>query len=96
MTLSALATELAVAAETATRGLDKALPSADVVILGNLAAAHLQGGDVDQGIHIARESADAASARPNNTVGTARAHQIGDRLPAGERQLADQIRSLVT
>ncbi|MCX5376671.1 hypothetical protein [Streptomyces sp. NBC_00091] len=84
--------ELAEAADTATRRLGSELSDAGVVILGDLAAALLAGGDIEQGVHVARRFAAAADARPN-TMGRARALNVADRLPHHERELAAQLRA---
>ncbi|MFI5986182.1 helix-turn-helix domain-containing protein [Streptomyces sp. NPDC051555] len=83
--------ELAEAAAVATRRLGGALSDAGVVVLGDLAAALLVGGDLDQGVHVARQFARAADARPN-TMGRARALTIAGRLPRREAELAAHLR----
>lgn len=84
--------ELAEAADAATRRLGSELSDAGVVILGDLAAALLAGGDIDQGVHVARQFAAAADARPN-TMGRARALNVADQLPDRERELATHLRA---
>lgn len=82
--------ELHDAATNATNRLGGDLSDAGVVILGDLASALLLGGDVDQGAHVARQFAQAATAKPN-TMGRERAAGIAARLPHHEADLADQL-----
>ncbi|MGP3685577.1 transcriptional regulator [Streptomyces sp. IBSNAI002] len=84
--------ELAETADLAMRRLGGELSDAGVVVLGDLAAALLAGGDIDQGVHVARRFEAAADARPN-TMGRARALSVADRLPDHERDLAAQLRT---
>ncbi|MFJ7207430.1 hypothetical protein ACIQWR_28315 [Streptomyces sp. NPDC098789] len=79
------------AAAVATRRLGGELSDSGVVILGDLAAALLAGGDLDQGVHVARQFAKASDARPN-TMGRARALTIAGRLPRTEGELAAHLR----
>ncbi|ALO95171.1 transcriptional regulator [Streptomyces hygroscopicus subsp. limoneus] len=85
--------ELTEAAEAAVHRLGDALPDSGVVILGDIASALLIGGDLDQGIHVSRQFAAAAEARPN-TMGRARARAVADRLPDSERDLARHLQLL--
>ncbi|MGW6458729.1 helix-turn-helix domain-containing protein [Streptomyces sp. NPDC055078] len=87
--------ELTEAANAATERLGSERSDAGVVILGDIATALLQGGDLDQGVHVAREFAAATVARPN-TMGRDRAQAILSRLPAQERDLAEQLRGLAS
>ncbi|MDJ0382969.1 helix-turn-helix transcriptional regulator [Streptomyces sp. G-G2] len=82
--------ELAEAAAAATRRLGGELADAGVVVLGDLAAALLAGGDIDQGVHVARRFVTAADARPN-TMGRARALGIAARLPDREGELRARL-----
>ncbi|MFD8980286.1 helix-turn-helix domain-containing protein [Streptomyces sp. NPDC059564] len=84
--------ELAEAADAASRRLGDELSEAGVVILGDLAAALLMGGDVDQGVYVARQFAAAADTRPN-TMGRARALGIARQLPHRERELAAHLQA---
>ncbi|WP_216586456.1 helix-turn-helix transcriptional regulator [Streptomyces brasiliscabiei] len=79
--------ELASTADTALDRLGGELPDGGVVVLGDLASALLRGGDVDQGVYVARQFAVAAQAKPN-TMGKERASVIAASLPAGEQELA--------
>ncbi|MEW1549403.1 helix-turn-helix transcriptional regulator [Streptomyces tsukubensis] len=82
-----------VSAATDRLGTDRS--EAGVVILGDIAAALLQSGDQDRGVHVAAEFAAAAAARPN-TMGRHRALTIMSRLPARERDLAEHLRVLAS
>ncbi|MFF0551003.1 helix-turn-helix domain-containing protein [Streptomyces sp. NPDC004311] len=85
--------ELNQAAHEAVRRLGKALPESGVVVLGDLAAALLHAGDIDQGVYVAERFAEAAEARPN-TMGKARAEVIAARLPDSERDLSQYLQRL--
>ncbi|MFJ8310479.1 MULTISPECIES: hypothetical protein [unclassified Streptomyces] len=63
--------ELTETAETAVSRVGGALPDPGVVALGDLAAALLRGGDMDQGVYASRQFAAAAEARPNTMAGSA-------------------------
>ncbi|MFC7928762.1 helix-turn-helix transcriptional regulator [Streptomyces cinereoruber] len=80
-------------AESAVARLGDDLPESGVVVLGDLSAALLKGGDVDQGVYVAHRFVAAAEARPN-TMGRARAQLIARRLPSGEHELAAYLRRL--
>jgi len=82
--------ELTETADNAVRRLGKSLPGSGVVILGDLAAALLLGGDIDQGVYVSRQFAAAADSRPN-TMGRERAHTIASRLPDTEHELARHL-----
>ncbi|MEV3853060.1 helix-turn-helix transcriptional regulator [Streptomyces sp. NPDC050095] len=83
--------ELTETAASAVSRLGEALPGSGVVILGDLAAALLHGGDIDQGVYVSRQFAAAADARPN-TMGKDRAQAIASRLPDSERELAHHLK----
>ncbi|MFI1884832.1 helix-turn-helix domain-containing protein [Streptomyces jumonjinensis] len=85
--------ELNDAANAATRRLGRKASDAGVVILGDIATALLQGGDLDQGIRIAHEFTAVAEARPT-AMGRARAQAIASQLPGRERDLAQHLRGL--
>ncbi|MCM2388586.1 helix-turn-helix domain-containing protein [Streptomyces albipurpureus] len=87
--------DLTDAAHTAAQQLGSERSDAGVVILGDIAAALLQGGDLDQGVYVAREFGAAATARPN-TMGRDRAQAIIARLPAKEQDLAEHLRDLAS
>ncbi|MDX2967516.1 transcriptional regulator, partial [Streptomyces acidiscabies] len=57
--------ELTETADNAVRRLGESLPGSGVVVLGDLAAALLRGGDIDQGVYVSRQFVAAADARPN-------------------------------
>ncbi|MEU8773369.1 helix-turn-helix transcriptional regulator [Streptomyces sp. NPDC048606] len=80
------------AASTAQR-LGPDLSDSGVVILGDLAHALLQGGDIGHGVHVAHQFAAAAQTRPN-TMGRARAAAVAARLPNSERDLAHHLQGL--
>ncbi|MEU9190128.1 helix-turn-helix transcriptional regulator [Streptomyces sp. NPDC048484] len=82
--------ELAETADHAVDRLGMELPESGVVVLGDLAAALLRGGDLDQGVYVSRQFAAAAEARPN-TMGRVRAQAVASRLPAKERELARHL-----
>ncbi|WP_075692298.1 helix-turn-helix transcriptional regulator [Streptomyces acidiscabies] len=82
--------ELTETADNAVRRLGESLPGSGVVVLGDLAAALLRGGDIDQGVYVSRQFVAAADARPN-TMGRDRAHSIASRLPNNERELARHL-----
>ncbi|QOV43064.1 helix-turn-helix domain-containing protein [Streptomyces chromofuscus] len=85
--------ELNETANDAVRRLGNALPESGVVVLGDLAAALLHGGDVDQGIYVSRQFAAAVDARPN-TMGRDRAETVAARLPDSESELAWHLQQL--
>jgi transcriptional regulator with XRE-family HTH domain len=85
--------ELTETADSAVSRLGEALPDSGVVVLGDLAAALLRGGDMDQGVYVSHQFATAAEARPN-TMGKARAQTVAGRLPNGERELARHLQRL--
>ncbi|MDT0478026.1 helix-turn-helix transcriptional regulator [Streptomyces sp. DSM 41014] len=82
--------ELAETAKATARRLGDALPDSGVVILGDLAAALLRGGDKDQGAYVAQQFAAAVEARAT-TMGRDRARIVADRLPDRERELARHL-----
>ncbi|MER7025488.1 MULTISPECIES: helix-turn-helix domain-containing protein [Streptomyces] len=82
--------ELTATADTALSRLGRNLPDSGVVVLGDLAAALLLGGDIEHGVHVSRQFAAAADARPN-TMGRDRARSVAARLPAQERELAEHL-----
>ncbi|WP_328564885.1 helix-turn-helix transcriptional regulator [Streptomyces coelicoflavus] len=82
--------ELAETADHVVERLGGELPGSGVVVLGDLAAALLRGGDIDQGVYVTTQFAAAAEARPN-TMGRARAQTVASQLPAGERELAHHL-----
>jgi transcriptional regulator with XRE-family HTH domain len=82
--------ELATTADHVVEGLGEALPDSGVVVLGDLAAALLRGGDMDRGIHVARQFASAAESKPN-TMGRQRARSIAVWLPNAQRDLASHL-----
>lgn len=83
--------ELTSTADTAVDRLGDGLPDGGVVVLGDLASALLRGGDVDQGVYVARQFAAAAQAKPN-TMGKERAAAIAALLPDSEHELAAHFR----
>jgi hypothetical protein len=83
--------ELTSTADTAVDRLGDGLPDGGVVVLGDLASALLRGGDVDQGVYVARQFAAAVQAKPN-TMGKERAAAIAALLPDSERELAVHFR----
>lgn len=85
--------ELAETADQAVDRLGRDLPESGVVVLGDLATALLQGGDIDQGVYVSRQFAAASEARPT-TMGRARAQAVADKLPASERDLARHFKQL--
>jgi transcriptional regulator with XRE-family HTH domain len=83
-------------AETADHALDRLgseLPEAGVVVLGDLAAALLRGGDLDQGVYVSRQFASATEARLT-TMARARAQAVASQLPGHERELAQHLQQL--
>ncbi|MEV6678566.1 helix-turn-helix transcriptional regulator [Streptomyces erythrochromogenes] len=80
------------AADTMER-LGQDLSDSGVVILGDLAHALLQGGDIGHGVHVAHQFAAAAQTRPN-TMGRARAAAVAARLPSSECDLAHHLQEL--
>ncbi|WP_024756090.1 helix-turn-helix domain-containing protein [Streptomyces exfoliatus] len=80
-------------AKDAVKRLGDDLPDSGVVVLGDLAAALLKGGDLEQGVDVAHRFAAAAEARPN-TMGRARAGLIASRLPDREKELARHLQQL--
>ncbi|MFE2470131.1 helix-turn-helix domain-containing protein [Streptomyces mirabilis] len=82
--------ELAETADHAVDRLGRELPESGVVVLGDLASALLRGGDLDQGVDVARQFAAAAEARPN-TMGRVRAQAVASQLPTKERELARHL-----
>ena len=80
-------------ASDAVRRLGEGLPGSGVVVLGDLAAGLLRGGDVEQGVDVAHQFATAAEARPN-TMGKARALTVAGRLPGRERDLVRRLLQL--
>jgi transcriptional regulator with XRE-family HTH domain len=82
--------ELAETAEHAVDRLGRELPEAGVVVLGDLAAALLRGGDADQGVYVSRQFADAAEVRLT-TMGRVRARAVASQLPRSERELARHL-----
>ncbi|MFF7899615.1 hypothetical protein ACIP4X_29315 [Streptomyces sp. NPDC088817] len=66
-----------------------------MVILGDLASALLRGGDVDQGVYVARQFAAATQVKPN-TMGKERAATIAASLPDSERELAAHLRQFTS
>ncbi|CAM5578204.1 hypothetical protein SALBM217S_00644 [Streptomyces griseoloalbus] len=87
--------ELTSTADTAVDRLGDGLPDGGVVVLGDLAAALLHGGDVDQGVYVSRQFAAAAQAKPN-TMGKERAAAIAASLPDNERELALHLRKFAS
>ena len=87
--------ELTATATTAVERLGDDLPDGGVVVLGDLAAALLRGGDVDQGVYVTRQFAAASQAKPN-TMGKERARTIAAWLPDNERELADHLRQFAS
>ncbi|WP_344575193.1 helix-turn-helix transcriptional regulator [Streptomyces lunalinharesii] len=87
--------ELAATADSAVERLGEDLPDGGVVVLGDLAAALLRGGDVDRGVYVSRQFAAAAQAKPN-TMGKDRAVQIAAGLPVGERELALHLKQFAS
>ncbi|WP_369776313.1 helix-turn-helix transcriptional regulator [Streptomyces sp. R33] len=85
--------ELLDAANEATQRLGDDLSDAGVVVLGDLAVAHLQGGSREQGVHVVQEFATAAAAR-TTTMGRSRASAIASLLPTSERDLAEHLKEL--
>ncbi|WP_040896632.1 helix-turn-helix transcriptional regulator [Streptomyces griseoaurantiacus] len=83
--------ELTSTADTAVDRLGDGLPDGGVVVLGDLASALLRGGDVNQGVYVARQFAAAAQAKPN-TMGKERAAAIAALLPDSEHELAVHFR----
>ncbi|MFF4453748.1 helix-turn-helix domain-containing protein [Streptomyces goshikiensis] len=82
--------ELTATADSAVERLGKELPDSGVVVLGDLSAALLRGGDVDRGIYVARQFAAAAESKPN-TMGRQRAQSIAAWLPDTEHDLASHL-----
>ncbi|GHH25817.1 helix-turn-helix domain-containing protein [Streptomyces rubradiris] len=82
--------ELAETADRAVDRLGRQLPESGVVVLGDLANALLRGGDLEQGVYVARQFAAASDARPT-TMGRARAQAVAVQLPARERELARHL-----
>ncbi len=87
--------ELTATATTAIERLGDDLPDGGVVVLGDLAAALLRGGDVDQGVYVTRQFAAASQAKPN-TMGKERARTIAAWLPDNQRELADHLRQFAS
>ncbi|MFB7828394.1 helix-turn-helix transcriptional regulator [Streptomyces hydrogenans] len=87
--------ELITTADDALTRLGDGLPDGGVVVLGDLAIALLRGGDVEQGVHVARKFAAAAQAKPT-TMGRDRAHAIAGSLPSDQRDLAHHLRQLAS
>ncbi|MGW2681326.1 hypothetical protein [Streptomyces sp. NPDC001436] len=87
--------QLSEAAVDTMKRLGEDLSNPGFVILGDLALALLQGGDIDHGGHVARRCATAAQTRPT-TMGRARAAAIAARLPHSERDLARHLQELLS
>ncbi|MFJ8886601.1 helix-turn-helix transcriptional regulator [Streptomyces sp. NPDC102402] len=87
--------ELTATADTAVHRLGAELPDGGVVVLGDLASALLRGGDVDQGIYVARQFASAAQAKPN-TMGRERAAAMAASLPDSEQELAVHLQQFAS
>ncbi|MFF5456145.1 helix-turn-helix transcriptional regulator [Streptomyces sp. NPDC012950] len=85
--------ELTTTADGALARLGDDLPDGGVVVLGDLAMALLRGGDVDQGVDVARKFAAAAQAK-STTMGRERALAIAGSLPSDQRDLAHHLRQL--
>ncbi|MFF6836933.1 hypothetical protein ACFY84_34875 [Streptomyces sp. NPDC012438] len=85
--------ELTTTADGALARLGDDLPDGGVVVLGDLAMALLRGGDVDQGVDVARKFAAAAQAK-STTMGRERALAIAGSLPSDQRELAHHLRQL--
>ncbi|MET8831309.1 helix-turn-helix transcriptional regulator [Streptomyces sp. NPDC004610] len=83
--------ELTSMADTAVDRLGKGLSAGGVVVLGDLSAALLRGGDVDRGIYVARQFVAASQAKPN-TMGRQRARAVARNLPERERDLVHHLR----
>ncbi|MEV7288336.1 helix-turn-helix transcriptional regulator [Streptomyces sp. NPDC093252] len=83
--------ELTAMADTAVDRLGKGLSASGVVVLGDLSAALLRGGDVDRGVHVARQFVAASQAKPN-TMGRQRARAVAHNLPEQERELVHHLR----
>ncbi|WDF45009.1 transcriptional regulator [Streptomyces sp. T12] len=87
--------ELTATADTAVDRLGDELPDGGVVVLGDLAAALLCGGDVEQGVYVSRQFTAASQAKPN-TMGKERAAKIAAWLPDSERELAHHLRQFAS
>ncbi|MES9558007.1 MULTISPECIES: helix-turn-helix domain-containing protein [unclassified Streptomyces] len=87
--------ELTATADSAVDRLGDELRDGGVVVLGDLASALLRGGDVDQGVYVAREFAAAAQVKPN-TMGRERAATIAASLPENEQELAIHLRQFAS
>ncbi len=87
--------ELTIMADTAVKRLGTGLPDGGVVVLGDLASALLRGGDVDQGVYVARQFASATHAKPN-TMGKERARTVASWLPDSEQELARCLRQFAS
>lgn len=85
--------QLSEAAADTMKRLGQDLSDSGVVVLGDLAHALLQGGDIDHGGQVARQFATAAQTRPT-TMGRARAAAVAARLPHSERDLAHHLQEL--
>lgn len=87
--------ELTATADTAVDRLGDELPDGGVVVLGDLAAALLRGGDVEQGVYVSRQFTAASQDKPN-TMGKERAAKIAPWLPDSERELAHHLRQFAS
>jgi transcriptional regulator with XRE-family HTH domain len=87
--------ELTSTADTAVDRLGDELPDGGVVVLGDLASALLNGGDVDQGVYVSRQFTAASQSKPN-TMGKERAAKIAVMLPDSERELAHHLRQFAS